>query len=46
MAPTEIFAKQHYKLLKKIFKNTNVKIDFLTGKTEYKLKKKILNNLK
>jgi len=46
MAPTEILAKQHYELAKKIFKNTNVNISFMTGKTEYKEKKKILNNLK
>jgi ATP-dependent DNA helicase RecG len=45
MSPTEILAKQHYALSKKIFKN-QIKIEFLTGKTEYKLKKKILNNLK
>ena len=46
MSPTEILAKQHYDLSKKLFKNINLKIDFLTGKTEYKLKKNILNNLK
>ena len=40
MAPTEILAKQHYELAKKIFKNTNFKIDFLTGKTEIKIEKK------
>ena len=45
MSPTEILAKQHYELSKKIFKN-NIKIEFLTGKTEYKLRKDILNNLK
>ena len=41
MAPTEILAKQHYDLAKKIFVNTNVKIEFLTGKTERSLKKTI-----
>tara|TARA_A100001011_G_scaffold400466_1_gene515227 strand:- start:3890 stop:5935 length:2046 start_codon:yes stop_codon:yes gene_type:complete len=46
MAPTEILAKQHYELAKKVFKNTNFKIDFLTGKTEFKNKKIILKNLK
>ena len=40
MSPTEILAKQHYTLIKKIFKNENFDIEFLTGKTEYKLKKK------
>ena len=45
MAPTEILAKQHYELAKKIFKDVNFKIDFLTGKTEIKNKKEILKNL-
>ena len=45
MSPTEILAKQHYTLIKKIFKNENFDIEFLTGKTEYKLKKSILANL-
>ena len=44
MAPTEILAKQHYQLSKKIFKNT-IKTEFLTGKTEYKLRKNILSKL-
>ena len=46
MSPTEILAKQHYELSKKIFKNENLKISFLTGKTELKEKKEILYNLK
>jgi ATP-dependent DNA helicase RecG len=45
MSPTEILAKQHYALSKKIFKNNNLKIEFLSGKTESKNKKKILDNL-
>ena len=45
MAPTEILALQHYKLAKKIFKNTDTKIFFLTGKTERKEKNQILKNL-
>ena len=45
MSPTEILAKQHYTLIKKIFKNENFDIEFLTGKTEYKLRKIILGNL-
>ncbi len=44
MAPTEILAKQHYNLAKKLFdKNINIKI--LTGKTEYKERKEILRDL-
>ena len=39
MAPTEILAKQHYELAKKIFSKINFKIDFLTGKTEIKKRK-------
>ncbi len=45
MSPTEILAKQHYKLSKDIFKKININIEFLTGKTEYKDRKKILNDL-
>ena len=40
MAPTEILAKQHFNLAKKIFENLNLNIDFLTGKTDYKKRKK------
>ena len=46
MSPTEILAKQHYELIKKIFKNEDFDIEFLTGKTEYRLRKVILTNLK
>ncbi len=46
MSPTEILAKQHFKLSQKILKNKNISIDYLTGKTEYKKKKEILNKLK
>ena len=45
MGPTEILARQHYELFKKIYKGTNFKIDFLTGKTENKDRKEILKNL-
>jgi len=45
MAPTEILAKQHYELAKKIFSKINFKIDFLTGKTEIKKRKEIIKNL-
>jgi len=44
MAPTEILAKQHYNLYKRVFGN-NASVDFLTGKTDYKKKRDILNNL-
>ena len=42
MGPTEILAKQHYELAKKIYQRFNFKIDFLTGKTESKNRKEIL----
>jgi len=45
MAPTEILAKQHFALSKEIFKDTNINIEFISGKTEYKKKKIILENL-
>ena len=45
MSPTEILAKQHFELAKKIFKGINLEIDFLTGKTNLKERKKILKNL-
>ncbi len=45
MAPTEILAKQHYDLAKKIFRNTKVNIEFLTGKTESSVRKKIIKCL-
>ena len=45
MAPTEILANQHYQLAKKIYKNSNFKIEFLTGKTDLKKRKEILEEL-
>jgi len=45
MAPTEILAKQHYVLAKKLFKFTGFNISLLTGKTENLEKKKIHNDL-
>ncbi len=44
MAPTEILAQQHYKLVKKIFPK-NIRVEMLTGKTEYKTKKNIIKSL-
>ena len=45
MAPTEILAKQHFALAKKLFQK-NIKIKLLTGKTDYKERKQILHDLK
>ena len=44
MAPTEILARQHFLLAKRLFK-TSIKIDLLSGKSEYKDRKRILANL-
>ena len=44
MTPTEILARQHYTLAKEIFpKNINIKL--ISGKSDYKSKKIILNEL-
>ena len=44
MAPTEILARQHFTLAKEIFpKNINIKL--ISGKSDYKSKKIILNEL-
>ena len=45
MAPTEILAKQHFNLAKKIFSSTNINIQFLAGKTKTSEKDKIKKNL-
>ncbi len=44
MAPTEILARQHFMLAKKIFPK-NINIAFISGKSEYKEKKEILQRL-
>ena len=44
MAPTEILAKQHFTLAKKIF-DKKIQIEILSGKTEYKEKKIITKKL-
>lgn len=47
MAPTEILATQHFNSLSKLFKNTNIKVELLTGSvkaTEKKaIKKRLIN---
>ena len=45
MGPTEILANQHFQLAKKIFGGTNIKIEFISGKTEVKKRKKILQEM-
>ncbi len=44
MAPTEILARQHYNLAKKIYPR-GFNIALISGKSEYKTKKEILKNL-
>ena len=45
MAPTEILARQHYNLAKKIFPK-NISIELLSSKSENKEKKRIIDALK
>ena len=45
MSPTEILAKQHYFLAKEIFPK-NIKINFITGKTDLKTKNEIQQKTK
>ena len=46
MAPTEILAKQHYKNLKQLIKNIDIKITLIVGKQTAKLKKENYENVK
>jgi len=46
MVPTEILANQHYKLFKSIFKNENIRIQILSGKTKLKEQNEIRDKLK
>ena len=45
MSPTEILSLQHFHLAKKVFKDINIRIEFLTGKTTYSKRKEILKDL-
>ncbi len=45
MAPTEILAKQHYDNIKKLFKDTGINVELLTGSTPKKEKKEIYKKL-
>ena len=45
MAPTEILAKQHYDKAKKVFKNTDMKLELLTSSLTNKKKEEIYNKL-
>ena len=45
MSPTEILAKQHFDLAKKVFQDLKLEISFLTGKTDYKIRNSIYKNL-
>ena len=44
MAPTEILARQHYELALRLFPK-NIKIGFISGKSDYKEKKRVLDKL-
>ena len=45
MVPTEILAKQHYNFASKFF-GKDINIELLTGKTEFTIKKKIIENIR
>ena len=45
MAPTEILARQHYNLAKKIFKSTDITVEFLSGKSDISEKELIQEDL-
>ncbi len=45
MAPTEILSIQHYNNITKLFKDTNIKVELLTGKLKVSEKKEIYKKL-
>lgn len=45
MAPTEILANQHFETIKKLFKNSNIKVALLTGSLRGKEKKQIYEQI-
>jgi ATP-dependent DNA helicase RecG len=45
MAPTEILASQHFKAISEYLKNTNLKVDLLTGSVKIKKRREIHENL-
>lgn len=45
MAPTEILAKQHFETIRELCKDTNIKVELLTGKLRPKQKKEIYDKL-
>ena len=45
MSPTEILARQHFDLSKKVFKDIGLNFELLTGKTDNKSRNKIYQNL-
>ncbi|MBE6835828.1 MAG: ATP-dependent DNA helicase RecG [Ruminococcaceae bacterium] len=46
MAPTEVLAEQHLRTFEKMFKNTDIKVELLTGSTKAKEKREIKQRLK
>ena len=45
MGPTEILTRQHYEFAKHIFKKIDINIEYLSGKTELKKRRKIFSDL-
>jgi ATP-dependent DNA helicase RecG len=45
MAPTEILASQHFKAISEYLKNTNLKVDLLTGSVKIKKRREIHENI-
>jgi len=45
MGPTDILSQQHFKLAKKLFNKINIRVEYLSGKTDHLKRKKILKDL-